>query len=194
MSEKCIESVPYILFADDSADTLDLLKYHCEYRGWKGDYVSTAREIITKVNENSINDRLCYDVIVADINYFNTEENLPKLTGITAAIEIRKVYENIPIVFISAFAGYLIKEQIKEVNAILVPKPFDAESLFVKLYQLVRWSRYARTLVFEGEDKRVNSINRSRHQRRITDRKLTIPSTIDSVLTEVRAQKIMSRD
>lgn len=186
---KCNVEIPYILFADDEDSTLEIFKFYIDLYKWRADYVKTARAIITKVNDNCGNGEPCYDAIVADINYFNQEEGLPRLTGITAAAEIRKAHLNIPIVFVSAFSGYLIKEQVREVNAEIMPKPVNPQDLFDRLAQLIKWNRIATNSEYFGNNKRINAINRTSNNRRMSDKGVTIPDVIENALSEAREYK-----
>lgn len=184
MNEKGLENV-HILFADDSVDTLDLLKLMARGLGWTGDYVTSASGIIDAVNRNCQEGGPCYDAIVADINYFNAGPG-PRMTGITAAREIRKVHPNVPIVFISAYSNSLIREEVRRVGAQLVDKPFEFDQLFARVRELVRWHRAALNDTYEGENKRRSSVNKSKQYRRASDRRVEAPDIIKTTLEENR--------
>ena len=178
---------PFVLFADDDQATLDLFKYYSDERQWDSDFVTTAPQILEKVNYFCAHVGHCYDLIVADVNYFNVGEKKPRITGITAAWEIRKSYPNIPIVFVSGFTNALLREQAREVGGEIVLKPLDYEALFDHLQKLIHW---ASSSCGECEDeRRQRSINNTTNLRRKTDRILEMPEGIQSAILEVRALK-----
>jgi DNA-binding response OmpR family regulator len=188
MPMSIVPKIPYVLFADDDDNTLEILKVYCGIKGWKGDFVKTPREIIFKVNENCCDFETCYDAIVADINYFNQEQDLPRITGLTAISEIREVYKNIPVIFISAYISPIIDEDIQKLNAISFDKPIDPGELFSKLEQLIRWNRAVMRNFFNSE-RRKNSVNFSGFARRRGDREITVPKVLSDVLQEIKTEK-----
>ena len=170
-----------VLFADESHEVLAVFKHVMSRLGWQGTYVHNAVELIDAVNIMFANHQTL-DAVVADINYFTG----PRLTGITAAREIRKAMPNVPIVFISAYVTSILKEEVRRVNAEIYRKPFDTEQLFVRLSQLIYWNRLATTSDYTGEDRRRNSVNRTLESRRATDKILTTPERIRQTLMELR--------
>lgn len=171
----------HILFADESPEVLSIFKHLIHRLGWKGTYVHSAVDVIGAVNTMFSNhERL--DAVVADINYFTG----PRLTGITAAREIRKAMPNVPIVFISAYVTSILKEEVRRVNAEIYQKPFDPEQLFIRLSQLIYWNRLAYTSDYKGQDRRKNSLNRTSNARRATDKILSTPERIRQTLMELR--------
>lgn len=189
-----IEKIPYILFADDDEIMLNLLKFHIDSRGWKADYVKTARDIVDSINTNCQENEPCYDAVVADINYFNDKESVPRLTGITAAAEIRKSHRDIPIVFLSGFINTLTTEQIKSVNATSMVKPVDIDILFAKLEDLIKWNRAADFDRYIGNNRRRNSVNRTNFTRRSTDTCIRIPKVLENVIEEVRTKQLLGTE
>ena len=120
----------FVLFADDDTDTLELYNAYCDLKGWAGQFTRTASGIVDLVNENI--DRP-FDVIVSDINFTHS---VPRLTGISAALELRKKGFDIPILFITAFVNSLIKEEVKRVGAEIMEKPVDFEKVFQGIREL----------------------------------------------------------
>ena len=177
---------PYVLFADDDDELLRILTTFAEQKKWKFDTVKTARGIIEQVNKHCTQEQSCYDVLVCDVNYFNHdtqhEPSVPRLTGITAVTEIRKQFPNLPILFVTAYDSYILKEQIQNLNAELIPKPFDLDFLFHRIELAVRWGRMS----FDGVERRQKKINISGNYRRSTDVRLKVPDIIDQALKEVR--------
>jgi FOG: CheY-like receiver len=175
-----------ILFADDSDDMLSLLKFAAERRGWEGDYVSSASGIIEAVNRNCGEGQPCYNAIVADVNYFS-EQPGPRMTGITAAREVRDVHPNVPIVFITGFSNSLIREEVRRIGgAELFEKPVEIEELLDRVQELIKWIPCA----YEGEERRQTSLNRSGQYRRATDKHIQAPETIRKVIEEEREKGV----
>jgi len=170
-----------VLFADDSQDTLDMLKFMADGVGWHGIYVRSASQMIEVVNHIDM-----LDAIVADINYFNNEEPGPRITGITAAREIRKILPSIPIVFISAYVTSIIREEIRRVSAEVVEKPFDLKQLFTRLTQLIYWHRLAMRQSYRGPERRQNSVNQTNFRRRASDRPISVPDRIMDTIRDLR--------
>jgi len=174
-----------VLFADDSQDTLDLLATMTEGLGWTGSkFVVTATQMIDAVNQSEY----VYDAIVADINYFNAEAG-HRITGITAAREIRKVMPNVPIVFISAYVTSIIREEVRRVCAEIVEKPFDIEKLFIRISQLVYWYRLSRRQDYDGPERRRSSVNHTNERRRMTDQPIAVPERIKDTIIELRSTR-----
>lgn len=187
------ESVPEInmedinlLVADDDRDTLDMLKVQAELLGWNVQGATSASGIIDAVNQRQghAND---FDAIVADVNYFSNQSG-PRLTGITAIREIRKARPDIPVIFITAFSNSLVREEIRRVDAELVPKPFNLDQLFQRIYALIYWHRSGLPK-YEGTDRRISSINRSGFQRRASDAQVAPSPRIMKVLDQVRKEE-----
>lgn len=172
-----------VLFADESEETIKVFKRVITSLGWDGIYVNNAVDMINTVN-NLLSKDLTLDAVVADINYFTG----PRVTGITAAREIRKAMPNVPIVFISAYVTSIVKEEIRRVNAEYFAKPFDIETLFIRLSHLIYWNKITTSKEFTGLDKRKASINRSNHLRRATDYILSTPQRIKQSLEEKGAK------
>ena len=170
-----------LLLADDHQDTADLLMFKTKSLGWTGTWVTSASAIIQAMNECEN----CYDAIIADVNFFDNQSG-PRLTGITAIREIRKVRPNIPVIFITGFSNSLIREEIRRVNADLMTKPFDIDALFDRVYQLIYWYRLA-TMKETHTERRGSSVNQTEFHRRTSDQKIGYPSpTITNILSELR--------
>lgn len=172
-----------LLLADDHQDTADLLMYKTKSLGWEGTWVQSASGIIQAMNDCE-DGRPCFDAIIADVNYFDNQTG-PRLTGITAIREIRKVRPNIPVIFITGFSNSLVREEIRRVNADLMTKPFDIEALFDRVFQLIYWYRIG--MLKNVTERRGSSVNLTDHQRRSSDKKIGHPSAIiTEVLSELR--------
>jgi CheY-like chemotaxis protein len=178
-----IEPGVRLLLADDSKDTIDLLMFKTGTLGWTATPVSSASAILQAMNESNE----WYDAIVADINFFDNQSG-PRISGITAIREIRKVLPDIPVIFITAFINSITKEEVKRVNAELVPKPFDIDKLYEKINDMIRWHRATRQGPREGPDRRLQSINTGDDYRRVTDRQIKPSERVMQVLAELREQ------
>lgn len=169
-----------VLFADDSHETIAIFKHIVTRLGWQGLYVHSSEEMIAEVNEILAQEHTL-DAVVANISYFAKTQ----MTGITAAREIRKAMPNVPILFLSHYVTSIIREEVRRVGAELIQKPFDPETLFIRLSQLIYWNRLASAQSYEGEDRRRNSVNRSENFRRATDYILSTPERIRQTLDEL---------
>lgn len=171
-----------VLFADDDRDTLNLLKFIAGLHGWNAVDVECVEEVL-----NAVNDGPRFDAIVMDINYAG-QFGVPMLTGITAAREIRKIRPNVPIVFITAYSNSIIREEIRRVNAELIPKPFNQDELFNRLTRLIYWHRAAMLNTYDGPERRTSSINRTQHRRRAADQIIQPSEILIDIIDEARSK------
>lgn len=117
-----------ILFADDETATLDAYVWLAKYYGMFVETASTVEKTIELVNTSCGREDKCFDCIVSDINF---DKNELAITGITAAKEIRKQIELVPIIFLSGHNNSIIREEVRRVdNAELLQKPVDVDVLF----------------------------------------------------------------
>lgn len=172
-----------LLVADDDRDMLDLMQMKIKLLGWKGTFVSSASETIDAMNQCT-SKGTCFDAIITDVNYFDNQPG-PRLTGITAIREIRKVRPDIPVIFVTAFSSSLVREEIRRVSAELMTKPVDLEQLFDRVHELILWHRSG-LVKYDGPERRATSVNRTEHCRRAGDVKIAAPSRIVDVITELR--------
>ena len=170
-----------VLFAEDEHGLTGLFKEIVHDLGWKAIYVHNALEMMTAVNHLT-SEGLGLDGIVADISFLSG----PKLTGITAVREIRKVFPNVPVIFISAYVTSIIREEVRRVKGEILQKPFDLNTLFDRLIQLIYWNRLVTAKEYEGQERRRNSVNRTKHMRRATDHIIATPARIAKTLIELR--------
>lgn len=185
---------PHILFADDDPATLDIYAAYIKTFNWTADYVKTARELIAQVNANCTTSGRCYDALVCDVNFFDEHpESGPRITGVTAAKVIRENHPDLPIVFVTAYSSYLVRDAVTGIGGELFTKPVDFEQLFSRIAYLIRWNRIVQPPALVGDDRRKESINHSQYYRRKTDSALEIPPVLETLITEVREQKILMR-
>lgn len=108
-----------ILVADDNPDILDLLGSRLKAKNY--DVVSAdsgVNALLRVIEENP-------DLIILDIK-------MPSGTGIGVFENLKRNSKtaNIPVIFITAYAGKEIEEQVEEMGAYgFLPKPFDSEEL-----------------------------------------------------------------
>lgn len=167
---------PFVLFADDDPDTLGFLKYAAERRGWCADTAKSAREILDKVNKHCSEGGSCYDAIVADVHYFDspTEDvGQYRMTGITAAGQIKEKYKDLPIIFISAFGSTLMRDEARSVSDDFFDKPFDTDALLDRVEQLIEFT--TRALGGPG--------------RRTPTGDLKVPRVVEEVQAHIRVEK-----
>jgi DNA-binding response OmpR family regulator len=173
-----------VLFAEDEDGLMGLFRSIIDDLGWKALYVSNALEMMTAVN-HLISEGLTLDGVVADISFLSG----PKLTGITAVREIRKVFPNVPVIFISVYVTSIIREEVRRVGGEIIQKPFDLDELFIRLIQLIHWNRVVSAQEYKGQERRRNSVNRTHHERRATDYILSTPDRIAKTLIDARRKQ-----
>lgn len=98
MNQNIDSSVRPVLFVDDTADTRFLVEYSLQQEGIKVDSAQTADEALELARKNS------YALILLDIG-------LPDKDGLQLCREIRAFDQQTPILFYSAFAELLDREQ-----------------------------------------------------------------------------------
>lgn len=181
---------PVVVFADDHVDTLEMLEQMAHLRGIRPVLARTPREILARVNELCEAGE-CPDAIVADVNYFSAEpaaQHTPRLTGLTAGREIRKVFPDIPIIYVTAFASARVKMTAREQAAEVVEKGpgFDLDALFDRIqYMVAEQAQYP----YEGPERRREQ-RPSPHARRRTDFvPLAVPEVVEQAVRSARAKK-----
>lgn len=169
-----------LLLADDDVSSLEFLSYLCEERDWKVVTTTSASGIIEEMNSD-----IEFDAIIADVNYFDNQPG-PRLTGITAARQIRKVHPQIPIIFVTAYANSIMREEVRRVNAEIMPKPVNGDTLLNRVNELIYWHR-ASGHSYKGPERRTSgSVNRSEYHRRASDIHITTSPIVKQVIEEVK--------
>jgi CheY-like chemotaxis protein len=182
---------PFVLFADDDPDTLIVMCAAARRRGWICDTAATAREILEKFNEHCGSAGTCYDAFVMDINFRNDPHKVthmePRLTGITAAKEIRRQFANIPIVFYTGSGNTLVQKQAERAGGLaseFIVKPADIFKVLDRVEILMSW--VARSDYMGAERRRSGGVNLTLHSRRATDHRAEVPPVIEQALEHVR--------
>jgi CheY-like chemotaxis protein len=179
------QAPPHLLFADDDPATLEIYRHYCKRLSWTAEFVATAREIIAAVNLNCTAGGKCFDALIADVNFFDERPGGPRVSGVAAARSIRENFPQLPIVFVTAYSSYLIKDAAAAVHAEIYTKPVDFERLFARIAYLVRWHRVIKPAKPTIE-RRTRSINASGQYRRSTDKVIELPEVLVKAMAEVR--------
>lgn len=181
---------PHLLFADDDPATLDIYAAYIRTLGWSADYAKTARELIAKVNDNCTIGGRCYDALICDVNFWDeSTDDVPRITGITAAKVVRESHPDLPVVFVTAFSSYLVRDVVKGIGGEIFQKPVDFEQLFSRIAYLIRWNRIVSPPAEVEHERRSEPINQSGYYRRRTDKALEVPPVLENLISEVRAEK-----
>lgn len=164
-----------ILVADKDDSVLALYKQTINQIGWKAAYVNSVTKILDAINSQCGSSGSCYDAIISGVNFFS--EDGPRLTGITAARQIRKVHPEIPIIFVTSYLSSMVKEEARRLQAEVFPKTSSATDVMRRVAQLVYWNRLA-NLEYKGAERRERSVNFGMEKRRATDQLVTIPKSL----------------
>lgn len=205
MSDPQRDDRPFVLIADDDPDTLNVLVFLAEHKGWRVERATTARGIIERVNCHCADEGRCPDAILSDVNFFDVQEG-PRLTGITAIGQIRKRWPNIPVVFYSAFLNTAMRDLIKTLgNTEAVQKtrsPWsgmaesaDPVGVIERVEMMLTWGTNTtqQAASYEGPDRRKGQTDP--HPRRrvgeCEEGTITVPPVLEGVLAEARAVREM---
>jgi len=171
----------HILFATPKEDTIPALSLMVKFFGWTAEYVTSATQMINAVNINSVSGPPYYDAIVSSIAYDNKDH--PGLTGVTAGKLIRRVRQDVPILFVSEYNNSILREEVRRIgDAKLLAEPDTLMSLFNTIEQTVLWHSKT-TPKYKGKERRRNSINRSGKYRRFSDELVSIPDRLQEIFT-----------
>lgn len=155
---------PFVLFADDTPDILEMLRIAAESRGWEVETAASAEEMLEKINA-LCDSRRCYDLVVADINFRN-ETNAVALDGVSALRQVRKKYPDLPFIFLSAWLEPLTMLEAKKLGAGAIEKPINPDDFLDRALHIIQFTATR----YEGNERRSRSMNTTRFHRRATDR------------------------
>jgi CheY-like chemotaxis protein len=179
---------PLIVYAEDDADTREIIAILLRREGFRVETTTDAEGLIDTVNRLCESDD-CPDLILSDVNFFNSEpRTAPKLTGIGAAFQIHRKFPNLPILFLTAHADPLTRQNAREAvgqtdgAAPVIAKPAFPGEIVSRVRDALRLTACR----YEGEDRRRYRVNRSGQFRRRTDRRVEVSSTVSEVLSEVK--------
>lgn len=129
-----MSSVQQILVVDDDADIREVLRIQLESKGYSVSEAANGKKAVETVSNNPV-----FDLIILDVM-------MPKLSGIDACIEIRKV-SSAPILFLTAKSRESDKSIAYENGGDdYLVKPFSQAELIMKIQSLLR-----RYVVYKGK-------------------------------------------
>jgi DNA-binding response OmpR family regulator len=182
------EIKPFVLFADDTPDILQMLRVAANLRGWQVKTASSAEEMIDEINSVCDRHGRCFDLVVADIN-FRSEDGKPALDGVSALRQIRKKYPDLPFIFLSAWLEPLTTREAKKLNAATEEKPINPNEFLDRAYSIIQFTAQR----YEGKERRRRSLNMTEHRRRTSDRdEIEVPAVLRDAL-EHAARAIAQR-
>ena len=171
---------PFILFADDEPATLEAYGAFVDDFDWRAEFVADADELVRRVMTNQTAGKQPFDAIVCDIG---TPTGTP--SNVAAVRALRAAFPDLPVVFVTSYSGYWIKDEIRNVRAELFTKPADLELLFERLSYLVKWHRSTMPPP-ELVERRRKAVNETDYRRRRTDREIEIPLSVRAAAADVR--------
>lgn len=114
----------YILIADDDKEIRDVMSILLTGDGYAVKAVSDGQEVV--------------EAIASDVDLYILDVNMPHLSGIMAAAEIRKV-QNTPIIFVTAYSGESDKVMGFAVGGDdYIVKPFSNMELLMRVKAILR--------------------------------------------------------
>lgn len=172
---------PLILIADDAPDVLEVVSMSLRMNNFRVAAVASAEELINAVNELCEAGE-CPDMIISDVNFFDSRpRSAPKLTGFSAARAINERFPNLPILFLTAYANRLTRENaIDAGGAGVMSKPFIPSELVARVEDVLRY----RVPKYEGRERRQDVVNLTGQARRRTDRRVMVSETVAKALTQ----------
>lgn len=179
---------PFILFADDNRDIIDMLGAMAEARGYRYQTASSAEGMLEQINLHCSTMHSCFDIVVGDLCY---QKPGAVLDGLTALREIRKRFPDLPFIFLSGMMEALTETEAKRLGAYVQKKPIDLEEFFDRLDAILSMTRGT----YRGEERRRRSINLTTNNRRcddpryLEDVQLGVPPVLAEVHRELAAKK-----
>ena len=119
-----IDNKKCILIADDEKEIRDILTLLLNAEGYHVIAAEDGQEAVDKASN--------------DIDLFILDVNMPRLTGIMAAVELRKTYQT-PIIFLTAYSGESDKVMGFSAGADdYIVKPFSNVELLLRVKAILR--------------------------------------------------------
>ena len=132
----------YILIADDEKEIRDVVGLLMRGEGYEVILAEDGEDVLAKMSAE-------IDLCILDVN-------MPRLSGIMAAAELRKTYDT-PIVFLTAFSGESDKVMAFSAGADdYIVKPFSNVELLMRVRAILR--RSVSALSAEGGEKKQNRL------------------------------------
>lgn len=115
-----------ILFAEDDPNLGLILNDFLEVKGYDVTYCKDGNEVLSAFSKDT------YDLCVLDVM-------MPKIDGFTAARELRKTDQNVPIIFLTAKSLQADKLEGLKIGADdYITKPFNSEELFLRIQNILK--------------------------------------------------------
>lgn len=119
-----IDNKKCIFIADDEKEIRDILSLLLNAEGYHVIVAEDGQEVVDKASE--------------DIDLFILDVDMPRLTGIMAAVELRKQYQT-PIIFLTAYSGESDKVMGFSAGADdYIVKPFSNVELLLRVKAILR--------------------------------------------------------
>lgn len=163
-----------VLVVDDCNEDFELYKEYAHRGAIDIHFANNTRQTIDMVN-HACDEGHCYDVIVTDINFNNNIHGAsPTYTGVTSAREVRRTHEDTPIIFVTGYDSFYIRDEVSKLgNTWFFSKPFDFQEVFDKIREL--GNIHLETC-------------KSAPQERGRER-LKVPEVLEKIMTKVRLEK-----
>ncbi|MCF7836423.1 response regulator [Candidatus Gracilibacteria bacterium] len=125
--EACSNANQRILIVDDETPISELLKRVLTKEGYKVTTKNNPVEVLKLFESDST--AFDFDLLISDLK-------MPEISGVDLAAAIRKIRDEIPVVFMTGFSDET--EKIAEFpNAVLIEKPFKLSDLKNTVYQFL---------------------------------------------------------
>ncbi len=184
---------PCVIFADDDADTLAMYQKYGELIGWHVETATTPRELLSMVNALFDSKQRTYDAIVTDINFMNGDDrDTPRLSGYSGAAQIRKAFPDVPIIVVTAYSSFTVKDELKPITAEIITKPAEIDYVFNKIQTAIDFHRISATH-YDGQERRFEIVNQTEFTRRRTDFKIQLPRPVSNVIANMQATAHFSK-
>lgn len=141
-----IDNKKCILIADDEKEIRDILTLLLNAEGYHVIAAEDGQEAVDKASD--------------DIDLFILDVNMPRLTGIMAAVELRKTYQT-PIIFLTAYSGESDKVMGFSAGADdYIVKPFSNVELLLRVKAILR--RTGALCMPEASKEQADSLQKNR--------------------------------
>lgn len=114
-----------ILLVDDDHDILEAYNDFFEMEGFITTTACDGREGIQHINSKS------FDMVITDVR-------MPNATGIELYEQIRKIHQNLPVIFVSGYADVAMNNIQKDHFAWVFQKPVPVEFLLKQVEQFFK--------------------------------------------------------
>jgi two-component system NtrC family response regulator len=131
MENKRKNKIPCIVIAEDDKEMRSLLYYYLSKFGYEIVLCKDGNELISEIGKNLIDEEKYIDLIITDIR-------MPHASGLKILKQLKPNLVLPPVIVITAFGSEEIHQEARKYGASEVfDKPFDIDSLLLKIEQLV---------------------------------------------------------